>query len=167
MDSNQNSSPLLDEATADSIQHHTSINVAGRDAHNRPSVARALGCFVSADRRQITVFLSPQRAAAVLRDLRDNGAIAVVVNRPTTHGATQLKGKVARIEPVSPADLQKMAVYLDSFVEELGRIGYPASFIRTMDPEIGRDCLAVTFDVTAAYDQTPGPKAGQNLSPAS
>lgn len=167
MDSNQNSSPLLDEVTADSIQHHTSINVAGRDAHNRPSVARALGCCVSADRRQVTVFLSPQRAAVVLRDLRDNGAIAVVVNRPTTHGATQIKGKVVRIEPVFPADLQKMAVYLDSLVEELGKLGYPASFMRTLDPEIGRDCLAVTFDVTAAYDQTPGPKAGEKLGHAS
>lgn len=163
---NQTSPPLLDEATADSIQHHTSINVAARDAHNRPSVTRAFGCRVSPERREVTVFLSPERAAAVLADLRDNGTIAVVANRPSTHETIQLKGRVSRIEPVSPADLQHMAAYLDSFVEELAVIGYAAYFVHKLDPEVGRNCLAVTFEPNAAFDQTPGPKAGEKLGAA-
>lgn len=39
--------PLLDEALADFIQHHVSINVATRDAGNLPTLTRALGCRVS------------------------------------------------------------------------------------------------------------------------
>lgn len=165
MNSTQATPPLLDETSAAFIQHYVSINVAARDAQNLPAVARALGCRVSEDRRSVTVFLGPVLAAAVLKNLRDNGAIAMVVSRPSTHETLQLKGTVTNIERISRADHKMMVTYLNSFMEELTGLGYKPDLVRSLDPEVRENCLAVTFEPSSAFVQTPGPRAGQRLEP--
>ena len=165
MNSTQTTPPLLDEASATFIQHHVSINVAARDAQNLPAAARALGCRVSEDRRSVTDFLAPERDAAVLKNLRDNGAIAMVVSRPSTHETLQLKGTVTNIERISRSDHKMMVAYLNSFMEELAGLGYKPDLVRSLDPEVRENCLAVTFEPSSAFVQTPGPQAGQRLEP--
>jgi len=118
MDPNPPTPPLLDQANAAFIQHHVNINVAARDAHNLPAVTRAFGCQVSADHHLVTVFLSSAWAATVLNDLQDNGAIAVVIGRPTTHETLQLKGKLERIAPLSDSDRDAIVTYRASFVAD-------------------------------------------------
>ena len=54
---NQPDAPLLDEARADFITHHVAMNVASCSAARVPSVVRAHGCRVSANRRRVTVFV--------------------------------------------------------------------------------------------------------------
>ena len=76
---------LLDLKAAEFVQSGVSINVAARTADLTPVVARALGCRVATDRRQVRVFLSRSIAAAVLSCLEANGAIAVVFTLPSTH----------------------------------------------------------------------------------
>lgn len=163
MDSPAETTPLLDEARAAFVQRHTSISVAARDAQLRPAVARAYGCRVAADRRQMTVFLCAVHAGAVLQCLRQHGEIAVAVARPHTHETVQLKGPVTNIAAVSAADREAMLAYRESFVEELASLGYTAEFVRGMFPG-GDDCYAVTFAPTALFDQTPGPQAGRKLA---
>jgi len=162
MDPTPDTLPLLDEAAATFIRQRTSISVAARDADNLPDIARASGCLASADRRRLTVFLCPDQAAHVLDCLRDNGAIAVAVTRPSTHQTLQFKGRVVEIAPMSAADRAALAAYLESFVDEIGLLGYRAEFARAVVPHAD-DCLAVTFEPTALFDQTPGPKAGEAL----
>lgn len=154
--------PLLNEAHAAFIQRRTSMNVAGRDAHNRPALARGLGIRVSADRSTLTVFLSTTHSARLLQCLRDNGAIAVAVTRPTTHETLQFKGQVREILPLSDEDIEAMATYQDSFAAELEPLGYRRDFVRQLlaGSEHG---VAVVFEPTAMFDQTPGPKAGEKL----
>ena len=62
MDDNQRPTRLLNEAIAAFIQRGVSMNLASRDAGNMPTVARACGCRVSPDLRQVTVFLSPAQS---------------------------------------------------------------------------------------------------------
>lgn len=165
MDSSRSALPLLDKASADFIQHHVTITVAARDARNIPAIARAFGCSVSADYRSVTVFLAPLRATAVLKNLRDNGVIAVVVSRPRTHETLQLKGAVTTIQRISPQQGQIMAKYLHSFMEELTGMGYKPVITDSFAPEVDEDCLAVSFEPAAVFVQTPGPHAGQRLEP--
>lgn len=165
MNSNPDTRPLLDAASAAFIQRRTSISVAARDARNRPEVARASGCLVAADRRRLTVFLCPGHAGPVLDCLRRNGAIAVAITRPSSHETLQIKGTVTGIAPVSDAERAVMAAYRDSFVAEIMPLGYRAEFADAVIP-FGEDCLAVTFLPSAVYDQTPGPKAGDKLGVA-
>jgi hypothetical protein len=154
--------PLLSEANADFVRRRTSINVAARDAQNRPAVARALGCLVSGDRRRVTVFLSATHAAQVLCCLQENGAIAVAITRPTTHETLQIKGRVVGIVPLSDADRAVMAAYRESVIEELSPLGYRPEFVQTLLAG-SDDGVAVGFEPTALFNQTPGPKAGEKL----
>jgi hypothetical protein len=154
--------PLLSEAHAAFVQRHTSMNVAGRDAHNRPALARGLGIRVAPDRLTLTVYLSTTHSARLLQCLRDCGAIAVAVTRPTTHETLQFKGRVREILPLSDEDRAEMAAYQDSFAAELEPLGYRRDFVRQLlaGSEHG---VAVVFEPTAMFDQTPGPKAGEKL----
>ena len=159
--------PLLDAVRADSITHHVSILVGSCSADCIPSVARAYGCRVTPDRRWVTVFLSVAQAQAVLRDLRAGSAIAAVFSRPRTHGTLQLKGTQARIEPLANGDRGIMRDYGRSFQEEVGAIGFDAAFQQAIMSGVEDEAVAVTFSPTAAFEQTPGPSAGQPLATSS
>lgn len=154
--------PLLSEANAAFVQRFTSMNVSGRDAEKRAALARGLGMRVSPDRCTLTVFLSTTHSAQVLQCLRDNGAIAVAVTRPKTHETLQFKGQVREIRPLSDEDREAMAVYQDSFAEELEPLGYRRDFVRQLFAG-SENGVAVVFEPTAMFDQTPGPKAGEKL----
>lgn len=156
------SQPLLNERIAAFVQRHCSMNVAARDADNRPVLARGLGCRVAADRRWLTVFLSATHAAPVLDCLKENGTMALAVSRPTTHETLQFKGRVVSIAPVSADDRAAMAAYQASFAEELAAMGYREEFAR-MVLAGGEDGVAVSFEPETLFDQTPGPNAGAKL----
>ena len=153
---------LLDLKAAEFVQGGVSINVAARTADLTPVVARALGCRVATDRRQVRVFLSRSIAAAVLSCLEANGAIAVVFTLPSTHQTLKLKGTDAQLSELDQADLRLVADYRTSFAMDLATIGYAAEFATALIPLMS-DLVAVRFTPSAAFDQTPGPSAGKAL----
>lgn len=155
--------PLLDAARADFITHHVSILVGSCDAQCEPSVVRAYGCRVAPDRGTVTVFLAVAHSQAVLDDLRAGRGIAVVFSRPTTHETLQLKGARAAIAPLADGDRERMRVYGLSFGEEVGSVGFSAVFQRAIMAGTEAEAVAVSFTPTAAFEQTPGPSAGQPL----
>jgi hypothetical protein len=155
--------PLLDEALLDFVQHHVAINVAARDASNLPTLTRALGCRVSPDRRRITLFISVPRSETLLRCLRDNGAIAAVFSRPSTHQTIQVKGGDAMIVALEKGDREIMAAYGDSFIEDIRQIGYRDPFASAMVAAQREEAVGVAFTPREAFVQTPGPTAGQPL----
>ncbi len=163
MDDIHTPEPLLSEANAAFIQRRVSINVASRDAANAAAVARACGCRVAPDHRQVTVFLCPTQADTLLRDLAETGIITVVFTRPSTHKTIQLKGSDARIEPLAAGDEALIQAYRESFVEDLLGLGYTRAFSAAVVAGADDQVIAVSFTPTAAFDQTPGPHAGRAL----
>ena len=153
---------MLSEQCVNFIRRYTSMSVAARDATNRPVVGRALGCSVSTDRRRLAVFLSKHREAQVLVCLRENGAIALTITRPTTNETLQFKGKVLDIAPPTAEQRAEIVAYRESFVEELKSVGYEPAFSRAVLAG-SEDSVAVVFEPMAIFDQTPGPKAGTKL----
>ena len=155
--------PLLITAdVAAFLPHRTSISVSARDAQNRPAVARALGIRVAGDHRSVTVYLSETHSAHVLQCLRDNGAIAVAVTRPSTHETLQLKGKVRAMTPMTADDQVAMVQYQDLIVDEIAKVGYRREIVQAFFGGSG-NCVAVQFEPSLLFDQTPGPKAGRKL----
>jgi len=154
---------ILDEARAAFIQQRVAINVASCSAEREPSLARAIGCRVSADRRKVTVFLAVPRSTRLLRDVRAGGGIAVVFVRPSSHESIQLKGAHAEIVPLVEGDLDAIGVYAKTFLEEIFRLGYRDPFASALAMAIGEDLVGVTFEPSAAFLQTPGPLAGTRL----
>ena len=133
------------------------VHVATRDASFVPDEVMAAAARPSADGRSLTVYLPVATSETSLANLRDNGAIAVVLSQPLTHRTVQLKGRVETIGPAHDeerAEVERLAAAFDAEVEV---IGLPPAVVRrrTRWP-----CHAVTFVVSEAYEQTPGPHAG-------
>jgi hypothetical protein len=156
-----------DREHADLIAGGVSIIVAGCDAANETTVSRAVGCRMSEDGRRVTVFLSAVQSGALLADVRANGRVAVVFSEPTTHRAIQLKGTDAAIVPLTADDPHLLAAYRSRLAARVAPLGFSEVFVRTLLNVVPGDVVAIAFTPTAAFSQTPGPKAGSVLqSPA-
>lgn len=155
----------LGTAQVELITGRVSIIVASRNAQLRPHLMRAVGCRLAGDYGRVTVLLPEAGGREVLADLRENRQIAVVFSRPSTNQTVQLKGDDATVGPCGPADKALADQYLQGFIEEIGQLGHAAEVAHTI---LGHDrgLTAVHFTVAAAFEQTPGPAAGQPLAPA-
>lgn len=154
---------VLDEAHAAFIQSGVSVVVASRDAHNAPTLVRAIACRVASDRRRVTVFFSASQAAALVGDFRATAAIAVVFSQPRTHRTIQLKGRDAAFVPLAPGDRERMVEQFELLVADLASFGYPERVVRAFLDYAPDDVVAVAFTPAEAYAQTPGPGAGERL----
>ncbi len=152
----------LDAEQAAWIQSSVSIVVGSRDARFRPALMRGVGCRVLADCRRIMVLMSAGSSRRVLDNLRNNGQIAVVFTQPSTNRALQLKGRDAVVGNAGTADSALAERYLQGFAEEIAGLGFAANVAHNMLANDG-DLAAVEFSIDAAYQQTPGPQAGQAL----
>jgi hypothetical protein len=155
--------PPLDARHAAFIQGPVSVIVASRNAELAADVVRGCGCRVSRDRRQVTVLIEPGRASSLLEDIAANGMIAVVFSQPSTHQTIQLKGTDARAVRVAAADRAAARRHLHDWSADLARIGFDAPFAAALHGGTG-ELTAIRFTPTAAFQQTPGPGAGQLLS---
>lgn len=152
----------LDAAHAAFIQGPVSVIVASRDAALVPDVVRGCGCRVSRDRRQVTVLVEPGRAGTLLDDITVSGLVAVVFSQPSTHRTIQLKGRDARVAKVTAADRAVAQRHLQEWSADLAQIGYSLEFAAAVHGG-GGALAAIRFTPTAAFQQTPGPGAGQPL----
>jgi len=164
MTGDQGQDPPLDADHAAFIQGGVSVIVATRNAEQVADVVRGCGCRVSRDRRRVTVLVEPSRAGTLLDDIAANGMIAVVFSQPSTHRTIQLKGSDARVVKVTAADRAIAARHLRDWSEDLCRIGYTPEFANAVRGAAPR-LAAIAFTPSAAFQQTPGPGAGQPIVP--
>lgn len=156
--------PLLSAAVADFVQSGLSITVAGRGERLVPSIAKAVGCRVDAQRREVTVLLFAETAQPVCRDIAANGRVAVCFSRPSTNQTVQLKGSDAISALATPLDIAAARRCLDLLTDDLQRLGFDARMIEAVFWGEPADLLAIRFTPSAAFAQTPGPAAGAALA---
>jgi Pyridoxamine 5'-phosphate oxidase len=145
------------------IARGVSIMVGSRDSNLRPHLMRAVGCRLSADWRRATLLMPQGGGGQVLSDLRDNGRIAVVFSEPSSNRTLQLKGHDATVTPCGSDDAALAERYVQGFVAEIGKLGFAEEVARTI---LNRDdaVVAVHFMIAEAFEQTPGPGAGEPLA---
>jgi len=154
---------LTDEQAA-FLAGGVSLIIASRDMRRVPSLVRALGCRVDADRRTLTMWLEASASRQVLRDIEATGQVAAVFSLPSTHHTLQLKGSDARVVPVAAGDAELVEQHRQAFAADLIRIGYAREFALAIHATApGDEIAAVTFSVDAVFAQTPGPGAGQRI----
>lgn len=156
--------PLIGPEQAALIARRVSVIVASRDAAHRPHLMRAVGRKLSADRSRVTVFMSASTSGQVLADLRANRLIAVVFSEPSTNRTVQLKGSDAVVAAPEPGDAALVQQFLALFIDEIGELGFPENVARTILTVTPDDLVAVHFTPLAAFEQTPGPRAGEALA---
>lgn len=157
-------SPVLDgEHAAFILLPGISMTVASSAPGNLPRIGRALGCRVSPERSRITVLLAGSQCPELVEALRASRAIAVVFSQPSTHRTIQVKGNDAALLPLQADDVALVRRWTDGFVAELTAHGYAESLVRAFLWCDAAELVAVGFTPCAAFQQTPGPRAGLPL----
>ena len=159
-------SPLLSPDHLAFLGQGVSVIAGACDQHLRPSVMRAVGCAVSPDGAEVTIFLVRQQSAQLLEDLAATGRIAVVFSQPSTHRTLQLKSSRLRTRALAESDRPVLQRYLEAMEHEIALVGHPPPFTRAMLAWRAPDVVAVSFVPEQAFDQTPGPRAGSVLAAA-
>lgn len=146
------------------VDRGVSVIVASRDAVLRPSLMRGVGSAISADGTQVTVYLRRSQSRQLLQDIAAGGGVAVVFSEPPTHRTLQLKAPGATVRPAGPDDLPLLRRYLASMQHELAQVGYGPKYAAAMLSAPLEDVVALQFTPRAAFDQTPGARAGASLA---
>ena len=154
---------LVDAAQAAFLQGGVSISAASCGAQPFPSICRVLACVVADDRCRLTVMVARPCAQQLLEDIAHGGRLAVVFSQPSTNRTLQVKGDRACIGMPDACQLEAVRRHADAFVEEVRPLGFPAPLVRSLLHCADDDVVAISFTPTAAYDQSPGPRAGAPL----
>jgi hypothetical protein len=154
---------VIPEDIVEFLEGGVSILVGTRDADSRPEVARAVGCSVSRDRSEVTIYLHEVWGAKALVNLQANREIAVGFSRPLDNFAIQIKGKCTQFVLAHDGDRSVVDRYHATYGEQLYMTGFPRSTTRRF---IFWPAVAVTFGVRDIFVQTPGPDAGKRLEGA-
>lgn len=155
--------PQLPEDLVAHVQSGLSISLSGRDERLVASLAKAVGCRVADDRREVTMLVFAEAADAVLRDVARNGRLSVAFTQPSTNRTVQLKGHDARCVPTTPADLALARRWLALFMLELKPFGWQPEFLDAVFWHDPSQLMAIRFTVDSAFAQTPGPGAGKPM----
>ena len=155
--------PILDADNAAFLVSGLSIVAASRDDALVPSIARMHGCRVSEDRRTVTVYVPESQAGRLVADVRASGRIAVACNRASTHRSLQLKAEDARVRPATPDEVAAVPAHVEAFARDIIPMGHTLEQAQTVHWFREDDLVAIDFTPSAAFEQTPGPKAGAPL----
>ena len=140
------------------------LQIGSRDEALRPRHTSAVSAMVHPDRQTVTVFVPAARSERVLRDLTQNGRIAVGAGM-TSHESYQLKGTYVSSRSTDDADRARQEAYRVTLLKDALEAGYPEALARSF-------CLgfayapgvAITFRAEEVFVQTPGPGAGSRLA---
>jgi hypothetical protein len=124
----------------------------------------AVGALVHDDRRTVTVFVPTPRAERVLRDLRENGRMALGISL-ASHEAYQLKGTYVSSRPTDDAERVRQEARRAALLASALEAGYPEAIARPLTMGLAyTPGVAITFRVEEVFLQTPGPGAGTLLA---
>jgi len=140
------------------------MQIGTRDDRLRPAHAFAVGAVVHDDRQTVTVFVPTARSGHVLRDLTENGRIALGVAL-ASHEAYQLKGTYVSSRPTNDAERARQEAYRAALLVSALEAGYPEAIARPLTQGFAyTPGVAITFRAEEVFLQTPGPGAGTLLS---
>jgi hypothetical protein len=140
------------------------IQIGTRDDGLQPAHVFAAGAVVHDDRRTVTVFVPTARSERVLRNLRENGRIALGVAL-ASHEAYQLKGTYVSSRATDDADRARQEAYRAALLTSALEAGFPETIARPLTLGVAyTPGVAITFRAEEVFLQTPGPGAGTLLS---
>lgn len=152
---------MIDQQLATFLHDGVGIHIGTRNEQLEPNGTRAISARVEDDGKHLVVYLSTVAAKRILPDLESNGLAAVVFARPRDERACQVKGTFISRRPVEERERVKALAQWNAFLESLEYIGIPARAASTWIHDVD---IAIRLEVTAVFEQTPGPQAGKALA---
>ena len=152
---------MIDQQLAALIHDGVGIHIGTRNERFEPNGARAISARVEDDGKHVLLFISAVAARRVIPDLEANGMAAIVIARPRDERACQVKGTFLSSRPVTEDERTAALAQWAAFLDGLDYIGIPPAAAATWN---NNPDLALRFKVTALFEQTPGPLAGQVIA---
>jgi hypothetical protein len=143
------------------VQEGVGIYIGTRNAALEPNGARALAALLERDGEHLVIYVADVAAARILPDLHGNGHAAVTFGRPVDERACQVKGTFIAARAARDDERPTLDAQWDNFSRSLEMIGVP-HVARSAWPRW--PATAITLGPTAVFEQTPGPKAGNQLA---
>ncbi len=130
-----------------------------RSATLRPSFSWVCGA-VADESGTITFFVPDIEADQVLRDLEDNGQIALTMHDGISHESYQFKGKSAELRPSDERENAIQDIWLSKLVAQMASVGMGEE---VLNGYVTKPSTAVTLKVEEIFVQTPGPGAEDKI----
>jgi hypothetical protein len=142
-----------------------SIVLAAVGQDQRSAIARGLGCAVLSDHQRLRLWVDTAQAAELLEALGTQPRLAVVFSEPPTHRTLQLKGQLLAIEgPADELGLKLATEHAEGFATVIGALGFPGDLALALVGPQPQRLGSLLFAADAAYEQSPGPRAGLRLA---
>ena len=143
------------------VQEGVGIYIGTRNAAMEPNGARAVAARVERDGALLVVYVADAAVPRILPDLEANGHAAVTFGRPVDERAIQVKGTFVAARPARDDERPALDAQWDNLARTLEMIGVPRQ-ARSAWPRW--PATAIALKPTAVFEQTPGPKAGNQLA---
>lgn len=128
----------------------------------RPVLCRGLGADVEPDGR-VVVVLSGASGYELLPVVARTGCVAVVFAQPQSFRSLHVKGRDAVVGP--GADWRELLERRHAaFHSQVAPYGFTLEFTRSWYEVPDEELAAIRFTPIAAWNQTPGPGAGESLA---
>jgi hypothetical protein len=134
--------------------------IASCSADGTPGLCRALAAEALPDGR-LRVFFDAAAGPDVHDAVRETGRVAVVMGLPSTHRSLHVKGVDAQVAHAGPEHRPLLEARFDAFAAQLAPFGFQREVVGHRWYGAPDDLTAITFTLSGAWNQTPGPGAGQ------
>lgn len=153
--------PKLPPEWAAHLESGVSHRLGSCHADGRPEICRALAAQALPDGR-IELLLNVETGRELLAAVRSSRRIAYVSSQPDSNRTLHLKGVDAEVVAVRPEHAERLAHNCERFSRRVEPFGFPQAMIHGFWFDVGLDQLAaLRFTPCGAWDQSPGPGAGQ------
>jgi hypothetical protein len=153
--------PIISDDLMEHFASGVDVYVATRSADLIPESLLGMGVRVHPDRSTVTVYIPAAGAETTLANLRDNAQVAATFCYPPEHRVFQIKGRCKGFRDSTPADREIQGIFRSAMITSFALIGIPRVLTRGLPwwPSI-----AIDFEVSDVYAQSPGPRAGERIS---
>lgn len=157
---------MIDDALFALITQRCDVVLSSCSEAGLPSLCWGMAGRLLDDRRTVEAWVREDHARQFLADARATGRVAAVFNEPYTSIAVQFKGRDARVQAAVQDDEDFLRTHVNHMVHELDRVGFDERFARAVFEQPWSVLGVVRFTAAQVFVQTPGPRAGQPLSPS-
>jgi hypothetical protein len=134
---------------------------ASADAQNMPEMARVFSLLPVDDSNEITFFIPEKYSETFLANLEINPALSLMGCSVITFESYQFKGNFKRIRASTKEEHAMQMDYLDKFTDLILEIGFSKEDY--YNAFASDSSLAITFEVTDIFEQTPRVGTGESV----
>lgn len=135
--------------------------IANCDEKNMPESVRCLGVKPTDSVEELTTYIPKVWSGRFMQNLQYNNKITLLATSVPTYESYQYKGDFLHIRPSNEQEVAHQHNYLCGFCDEIQKIGLPWQGF--YDSYFHQPTLAITFKVTAIFNQTPCKGTGSQV----